>query len=155
VLKNGMFNYNVYYNTTRTSISSATSYDLWSVTFNKLSSTSIIVVEGVLHFREEFNSEIGMFCKYGTSGNVYNGMPYMSVGDNTSAATDPSVDTTQYIASFISGYTTTGSQTFTIGWAAANGSSNRPSPIWNPKNQDDGRIRPDNGSIMYIWEVEP
>jgi hypothetical protein len=155
VLKNGMFNYNVYYNTTRTSISAASSYDLWSVTFNKLSSTSTIVVEGVLHFREQLNTEVGMFCRYGTSGNVYNGMPYMSVGDNTANATSADINTTQYIASYISGYTTTGSQTFTIGWSSANGSSNRPSSIWNPNNSDDNRTRAESGSIMYIWEVEP
>lgn len=154
-LRGGMFNFNVYYNNTRTSLPQVSSYDLWSVTFNKLSSTSIIVVEGVLHFRENQNAEIGMFCRYGTSGNVYNGMPYTAYGDNTTTSTTADVDSTQYIASYISGYTTTGAQTFTIGWAAANGSANYPSTIWNPKNQDDTRTRPDNGSIMYVWEVEP
>lgn len=154
-LKTGAFNENIYLNTTRTALSQVATRDLWQVTFNKLSSTSIIVAEGVLHFREQQNGHVGMFIRYGTSSNTFTGNPYMTMGENSAGSTDASVDNIQYIASYISGYTTTGAQTFTIGWSSYNGSANYPSTVWNPNSSDEPRTRPDSGSIIRIWEVEP
>jgi len=155
-LKSGPFNEQIYLNTTRTALSSVvTNSSLWSVTYNKLSSTSILCLEGYLHFRENVNAEVGLFCKYGTSSNTYIGFPYMAVGENSATASDPSVDTIQYVISYISGYTTTGSQTFTIGWSSYNGTANTPSSVWNPNSSDEPRTRPDSGSFIRLWEIEP
>jgi hypothetical protein len=152
-LTTGMpFNMAFFYNNTRTGLSVQTGYTLWSVTYNKKSSTSIIAFDVQLAFREAYNGEVGFYVQYGSSGNSYRGCSYMELGGGSSGGAD--VDTKQIFRTTIDGYTTTGTQTVNIGWLSNTGSSNMPSSVWNPTNADEPRGR-SPGSTLVIWEIEP
>ena len=147
------FNTTMFTNNTRTGLSATNNFTLWSVTYNKLSSTSILIAQVHLAFRESVNGEVGFFIKYGTSAQTFTGCSYMENG-GTNGGQDSSIDAKQIFNSRITGYTTTGSQTFSIGWNSNNAGNNTPSFIWNPTNTDDNRGR-SPGSTLIVWEMEP
>lgn len=146
------FNMKFYHNNTRTGLSARNNADLWSVSYTKLSTTSILVAQVQLAFKDSVNGEVGFYIKYGTSGQIFDGCSYMESGGSVSGGDDSK----QIFQSRITGYTTTGSQTFSIGWNSRDGGSNTPSSIWNPRGDsgDDSRNRAP-GSTLVLWEMEP
>lgn len=152
-LHNAAFNFKIYYTNSRTALSPQTSYDLWGVTYNKLSKSSTIYCRGYMAGAGVYNGQVGWYVRYGTSAKSWRGNPY---GEWSGGQGNGNADNfiCHIIHSQIAGYTTTGNQTFYVGWAARDGGANNPMVYWNPNNTNDARCNPNHGSILMLYEVE-
>lgn len=154
---NTAFNFKIFSNNTRTAISAAAVGTVWTVTYNKLSPSSTLYVRAYLKGGGTVNGAVGWYAQYGSGVRSQRGMAYAEwwgaakQGQSAGSAAYHGVHT---INTTIQSNGTTGSQSLVIGWAAKDGGSNSPFAVWNPNNTDDARTRPENSSIMLVWEVE-
>ena len=131
-----------YMNRARSVTSSTASTSLFSFSFTKRESSSILIIDGMI---PTTNGD--------TDGDFY----YTDISGSTNY-TGISGNATTSGASFITLlqiYTTintSGSKTFSFGWSTADGSSSRPVNIINPDRNDDGRNWRTATSIV-IYEV--
>jgi len=137
-----------YKNSTRTALPTTQSSGaimMWTVTFNKLSSTSILVFNGILPGHHHASGALMGIASYGTSPNtaswgyIYESSQHVKLG---------------VINGSIHNYTTTGSQSFNIGYHSNGAVGDRPFVVWNPNTTDDGRLTQAVSSLT-IMEVEP
>lgn len=150
VTAGGVIQFQHYTNSTRTSLSNASSFALWSVgNFVKASANSVLYIRGQLVFADGESYNMGPYWKIGASGNRYDGIiftHYDSDAGSTSAIK---------VSWHIDGYydtTSTGSQAIEIGWSTANGGSDRPGLTWNPNATDDARSRQFSSDVT-IFEI--
>lgn len=154
---NSAFNFKVFHWTTRTSISASSSFEAWTVSYNKTSPSSTIFCRAYIRTGAVVNGQVGWFIRYGSSPRSFKGNAY---AEWQGAINGGSNNTTNFglhqINSMIAGYTTVGTQTFAIGWAPRDGGSNAPGQIFNPSTSDDARARNPGGagSMLFLWEVE-
>ena len=156
---NTAFNFKVYTWTTRTSISASSNSEPWAVTYNKISPSSTIYCRAYIRTGGVVNGQVGWYVRYGSSARSYKGNAYaewqgaFKEGQTSSNTNNHGM---HQLHSMVAGVTTTGNQTFTIGWAARDGGANAPGVVFNPSTSDDARSRNPGGagSILYLWEVE-
>jgi len=119
---------------------------LWSFSYNKQSSTSNLYVFGTMHGHTSDSGDIGLETSYGTT-TVAGGWGYTFDSSGTSKIAPIGVG--------ITGHTTTGSQTLSFLFFAANSAvGNRPFVIFNPNSSDDTRLN-QTQSHAIVLEVEP
>jgi len=137
-----------YTNSTSTTLSAGSSDTIWQMSFNKTSPTSTLVFQGILPGTGSVNHQTGERWYYGSTSIQYKGIRLVRDSDWQSSAAI-------HVNAVLSGYTTTGSQTFGVGWTTANGSSTRPFYYWNPNNQaNSSPWNPLMSSQMTIMEIE-
>jgi len=132
-----------YQNKTRTVTSSVASVSLFSFTFYKRESSSLLLIDGIIPTRNADND--GAYYYTDISGTTQ----YTGICPNATSTSGSS------FISFLQVYTTintTGARTFSFGWSTANGGANRPVNVINPDRQDDGRDWRTMTSIV-IYEV--
>ena len=140
----------VYTNSTRTSVTETAAntnrVTLWSFSYNKQSSTSNLYVFGTMPGSGNDSGAIGIETSYGTT-TINGGWGFTFVSSNTIKMAP--------IGVAITGHTTTGSQTLSFLFFAANsGVGNRPFVILNPNSSDDARHNQQT-SYAVVLEVEP
>lgn len=140
----------LYTNNTRTSVTQTAANTvrrtLWSFSYNKQSSTSNLYVFGTMQGSGADSGAIGIETSYGTT-TVAGGWGYTYVSSNTLKMAPIGVG--------ITGHTTTGAQTLSFLYFAANSQSgNAPFQILNPSSSDEARL---NQTVSYaiVLEVEP
>lgn len=132
-----------YMNKSRSVTSSTASTSLFSFSFTKRESSSILIVDGMIPTR---NAD--------TDGDFY----YTDISGSTNYTGISANATTTGGASFITllqiytSINTSGSKTFSFGWSTANGAAARPVNVINPDRNDDGRDWRTATSIV-IYEV--
>ena len=136
-------------NSTKTSLSSATSVALWSgINVTKLIDQSKLIITGLLVFRDGNSYFMGEYWKIGASGNRYDGIVQHGYASD---AGDAAVQFGWQInAEYDS--TETGSLAVEIGWGSANGGSDHPATTWNPNSSNDSRAY-QKASTLTIFEV--
>jgi len=150
VTAGGVIQFQHYTNSTRTTLSTASSFLLWSVgNFVKASSNSVLYIRGQLVFGDGESYNMGPYWKIGASGNRYDGIIFTHYdSDNGSAA---SIKVSWHIDAYYD-TSSTGSQAIEIGWSTANGGSDRPGQVWNPNAADDARSRQFSSDVT-IFEI--
>jgi hypothetical protein len=147
---NNLVNSALFTNNTRTSVTETAAdtnrVTLWSFSYNKQSSTSNLYVFGTMHGHTNDSGDIGLETSYGTT-TVAGGWGYTFDSSGTSKIAPIGVG--------ITGHTTTGSQTLSFLFFAANSAvGNRPFVIFNPNSSDDTRLN-QTQSHAIVLEVEP
>lgn len=139
-----------YQNSTRTALSNATSYTLWSgITFTKLQSNSYLIITGQLVFSNASSYNMGYWWQIGNSGKRYDSIFQCHYSSDTTRSAAIKVGW------FINGTyvaTETGPLAISIGWNSINGGSDQPGYIWNPNVSDDGRSQ-QHSSDLTIMEI--
>jgi hypothetical protein len=139
-----------YSNSTRTALSNATSFTLWSgINFNKLRSDSFLWITGQLVFSNAFSYNMGYWWQIGASGLRRDSIFQCHYPSDASRAVSIKVGW------FINGiYSTTavGSQAISVGWASINGGADMPGSVWNPNAVDDARSQ-QHSSNLTIMEI--
>jgi len=140
----------LYTNNTRTSVAetigNTTRVTLWSFSYNKQSSTSNLYVFGTMIGRNPDSGDVALETSYGTT-TVEGGWGYTF--DATGALKMAPIGVG------ITGHTTTGAQTLSFLFYAANSSAgNRPFTILNPSSSDEARLN-QTQSHAIVLEVEP
>jgi hypothetical protein len=148
------FNYQIAWNNRRTAISASSNGTLWDIPITKISPTSTLHIYGWLHGRVPVNGQVGWYAEIG-SNRSYRGMAYAEIGGAAGGYSGGDNDCRRVIQTFFPNVTATGALNVRIGWAALDGGSNSPFDVWNPDNRDEGRTPNEQGSLLYIWEVEP
>ena len=140
----------VYTNSTRTSVTETAAntnrVTLWSFSYNKQSSTSNLYVFGTMPGSGSDSGSIAIETSYGTT-TVTGGWGYTFDSSNTIKMAP--------IGVAITGHTTTGAQTLSFLFFAANSAvGNRPFVILNPNSSDEARNN-QHTSYAVVLEVEP
>ena len=131
-----------YMNRSRIVTSSAASASLFSFSFTKRESSSILIIDGIIPTRSGYNDGDYYYTDIAGSTN-YTGISGNAATEAASFITLLQIYTT---------INTSGSKTFSFGWSTANGTSNRPVNVINPDRNDDGRDWRTATSIV-IYEV--
>jgi len=134
-------------NSTRTAISAATSYTIWSPgNVNKLIANSKLIIMGQMPFKQAVDGEVGAWWQIGSSGIRRDGIVH------TGSAYGTNDVGMKYAWHIKCSYTTsaTGNLAVSIGWTTANSSSKSPGNIWNPNASDDGRSQQHTSDLMII-----
>ena len=132
-----------YTNSTRASVSAGTSGTLWTFTDTKsLGTETSIIIHANLIGADDYSGAVGTFIEYGGTKAysiqyTYEGNAYCKMLTGTSKTTGKS----------------SGSQTVTIGWDVASGSSGSPFVTLNPNSTDDARFH-QTVSTLVIYEIK-
>jgi hypothetical protein len=132
-----------YMNRARSVTSSAANTTLFSFSFTKRESSSILIIDGVIPTRNADTD--GDFYYTDISGSTN----YTGIASNATSSGGSSFITLLQIYTTIN---TSGSKTFSFGWSTANGAAARPVNVINPDRNDDGRDWRTATSIV-IYEV--
>lgn len=141
VWSKGIVYYTNYNNSGRNDTPSSSDYTLYSFTFTKQLSGTVILLDGVI-----------------PTATQVNGGNYWFIGMDGTRYYDGIIDVTIGTGGGLSVYKTfsglgTGSHTITIGWAPADGSANDPAGIVNPNSSDHAGSQ-QTGSNFHIWEMQ-
>lgn len=135
-----------YTNSTRIGLSSAASYQIYSFTITKISSTSSLWIKGIIPMSGEdagsVNSGLGFYI--GVDG----------VNDYTGIAADnlDSQGCGVHLSQLRTGISS-GSRTITFGWSTADGQAIKPSTsVNNTTYGGEGRNR-QQGTVITVWEL--
>jgi hypothetical protein len=124
-----------------TSVQVATDYYTWTMT--KQSSTSLLIIDGIVPYANATND--GFYLGMGIDGS-YN---FTGIACSNPGAADNIVRILQ-VRTGISA----GTRTITFRQASADGSANQPMNILNFNSSEDGRNR-QSGSQFVLYEIEP
>ena len=150
VTAGGVIQFQHYTNSTRTSLSTASNFILWSVgNFVKASSNSVLHITGQLVFADGESYNMGPYWKIGASGNRYDGIIFTHYDSDTGSTS--AIKVSWHIDAYYD-TSATGSQAIEIGWSVANGVSARPGVTWNPNDTDDARSRQFSSDVT-IFEI--
>jgi hypothetical protein len=150
VTAGGVIQFQHYTNSTRTSLSNAANFVLWSVgNFVKASSNSVLHITGQLVFSGAESYNVGPYWKIGSSGNRYDGIIHTHY--NSDAGRSSAIKVSWHIDAYYD-TSATGSQAIEIGWSTASGGSDSPGQIWNPNTSDDARSRQFSSDVT-IFEI--
>jgi hypothetical protein len=142
----------VFTNNNRVALSNAVSTELWSASFNKVSSTSYILAHGIFPFRGSVSYYDGIYftidgANKGTDGSAYYGVNHGFPSD--AEAPHMGIVTKGFIG------LSSGSHSFNFGWSTRGSvSTNKPANQWNPNSSDDNRMH-QQASQVIIYEMEP
>jgi hypothetical protein len=134
-------------NNTRTVTSSAATYKPFSFTVNKLFSSSILVIEGVIQWYGNGDSVSAAGIAIDNSWN-YTGLQYNT---NMSGAYGNANHGCIHINQARTGISS-GARTIEFGWNSSNGSSYRLFQVLNPNATDDVRNQ-QTGTQIHVWEI--
>lgn len=143
-----ILNYQEFYRNNEIALSSSSNGTHWSVTYNKLysSSVSYLIVKVKLSMTVRYNGNCGHGISWNGSFDTNQCIDYRF--DNW----DPTDNCVFGIASNTS--LGAGNQSIEIRWIPADGGSNLPSYYENPSGgRNDGRRRA-HGSVIHVWEVK-
>jgi len=150
VTAGGVIQFQHYTNSTRTSLSTAPNFILWSVgNFVKASSNSVLHITGQLVFADGESYNMGPYWKIGASGNRYDGIIFTHYDTDTGSTS--AIKVSWHIDAYYD-TSATGSQAIEIGWSVANGGNDRPGVTWNPNATDDARSRQFSSDVT-IFEI--
>jgi hypothetical protein len=133
-----------YMNRARSVTSSTASTSLFSFSFTKRESSSILIIDGMIPTTS--GDTDGDFYYTDISGSTN----YTGISGNATTATGAASFIT--LLQIYTTINTSGSKTFSFGWSTANGAAARPVNIINPDRNDDGRNWRTATSIV-IYEV--
>lgn len=136
-----------YSNSTRTVTSSAVSSTLFSFTINKLLSSSILVIEGVVQWYGNGDSAMAVGMTIDGAWN-YTGIHYRT----SMAGTYGNGNHGGCIINQTRTGIGAGTRTIGFGWNSSNGSAYRLWNVVNPNAADDVRNR-QTGTQFHIWEI--
>jgi hypothetical protein len=120
-------NYHKELYSTRTSLATALVGTLFTFSFDKKNASSDLIVEGYIPTYTEYNGNVNLGFKYGTSAGIYGGI--FSAGASY---------VNSYFSGKLTGHTTTGSQTMSIQWTGTE--SLKPANIFCPNANDNVRL---------------
>lgn len=136
----------IHQDATRVVLPIACSITLESFLYNKVSSTSILMIEGSIAAWGNASGSMNQGWRLGTGTEVI-GQPLMFEANPHSRAFPTRV--------VIAGHTTTGPQIMTFRYFVINTDcNNRPFVVYNPNASDDTRLG-QTRSVYTIWEIEP
>lgn len=131
----------------RVSWGDASANEYWNDSYTKVQSNTYLYVELMLSMRNNYSDCLVHEARY-AGGTWFQGTQPYDAG--FSANSRPF-----YSTFFITGATTTGSNTISFRWRTANNTGgNKPAQIWNPNSSDDGRYTQEF-SRWTVWEIAP
>ena len=134
-------------NSTRTVTSSAATYKPFSFTVNKLLSSSILVIEGVVQWYG--NGDSAMCAGIAINNTFdYTGLHYRTSNNGGYGNANHGLC---YINQARTGITS-GSKTIEFGWNSSNGTAYRLWSVLNPNATDDVRNQ-QTGTQIHVWEI--
>lgn len=148
------FNFQIAWSNERVALSASSDGTLWNFPIIKTSPTSILCIYGWLHGRVPVNGQVGWYAEI-LNKRSFRGMAYAEIGGAANGYSGADNDCRRVIQTFFPDITATGVLNVKIGWAANDGGSNSPFDVWNPNFTDEPRTPNEQGSLLYIWEVEP
>ena len=137
-------NFQGFQNSTRATLSNTTIGTFFTVSYNKLQAASTLYVSAVIAGRNDAAGHTGIGFKYGGSANIWSG---------TNAYARLDYMRGSFIQGYLSGHTTTGSQTLTLQYGGGSGAT-RPFEVINPNSSDSQTELPSAiNSSVFVWEV--
>lgn len=140
-----ILNVTTFTSTTRRSLPAVANYVLESFDVEKMSPTSMLIVQATISGREEYSDHVQFFWDY--AGTTAPGQQYGS--DNIAALRGKNVS--QQVV--FSGVTATGVNTMQLRWQSMSNDADRPFNTYNPNSSDDARLQ-QTSSTYLVWEIE-